>query len=115
MGIWLNDWKNFDIEQLEHAFGLPEKALNDIEIILASYFHGDDTSYAFILFSRHQALFEVNASHDSEVDFSGQWQPEETSYEALQFRLTRGRLGQAEASENVFADELKTILNRELQ
>jgi len=113
--IWLNDWKGFSVEQIENLFGLSRGELSSINLLLASYSHSDDSSYAFLLFYLDDCLYEVNASHDSEIDFNGQWQPEETSDEALRFRLTRGNLGSKEASNNIFADELKAILNSRLQ
>lgn len=113
--IWLNDWKGFSIGQIENLFGLSQGELSSINLLLASYSQEDDSSYAFLLFYLDDSLYEVNASHDSEIDFNGQWQPEETSVEALRFRLTRGNLGAKEASNNIFADELKAILNSRLQ
>lgn len=113
--IWLNDWQAFSIDQLEAVFGLAKGSLDHIEILLASYTESDDAGYAFILFRQQQQLYEVNASHDSLLDFNGQWQPEETTVEALLFRLNKGNLGRIEASENVFANELRQVLNAFLQ
>jgi len=113
--MWLNDWKGFSIEQIEDLFGLSEGELSGINLLLASYSQDDDSSYAFLLYEFNHTLYEINASHDSEIDFNGQWQPEETSYDALRFRLTRGHLGSKEASSNIFAEELKVIINSKLQ
>lgn len=115
MTIWLNDWKDYSIERIENVFGLRRGELSAINLLLASYSQEDDSSYAFLLYELNGRLYEINASHDSEVDFKGQWQPEETVLEALHFRLTRGHLGSKEASSNIFADELKAILNSRLQ
>lgn len=110
--IWLNDWKDYDQRQLESSFGLAENELSDINVMLASYKDSGDAGYAFILFSLGQSLFEVNASHDSELNLKGQWQPEETSIEALMFRLEKGNLGTDEAGDNIFAESLKSLLLR---
>ena len=112
---WLNDWQNFSINQLESVFGLVKGSLDDIELLLASYAESDDAGYAFILYRDQQRLYEVNASHDSILDFNDQWLPEEASVEALLFRLNKGNLGSIEASENVFANELRQVLKNYLQ
>ena len=110
--IWLNDWKDASKKDLEQLFGLANSELDSINILLASYKLGDESAYAFILFSVDDVLYEVNASHDSEVDFEDQWQPEETTIEALLFRLNKGHLGSAKASENIFAVDLTEILHK---
>jgi len=113
--LWLNDWQAFSIDQLESVFGLNKGTLDQVEILLASYTESDDAGYAFILFRHQQLLYEVNASHDSLLDFQDQWQPEESSVEALLFRLNKGNLGSIKASQNVFADELRQVLKAYLQ
>lgn len=85
-------------------FCLPENALEGCRVLLAYYHVGDygcDSS-AFVLFERDGKLFEVNGGHCScyglgEQDYSGtsgtQWEPEETTVEALEHRLVHGSLG----------------------
>ena len=113
--IWLNDWKDFNTEKLEVVFGLEKDELKDIEILLASYKESDDSGYAFILLRSDQKLYEVNASHDSAIDFQDQWQPEETSIEVLLHRLNIGNLGSAESGENIFAQPLKKLFSKLMQ
>lgn len=112
---WLNDWQAYSSFQLESVFGLSKGSLDQIEILLASYTESDDAGYAFVLYRDQQRLYEVNASHDSQLDFYGQWLPEETSVDALLFRLNKGNLGSIKASDNVFADELREVLKAFLQ
>lgn len=113
--IWLNDWKNINKSKLEHLFGLSNDALRHIDLLLASYKQGDDSGYGFIFFKIAEDYYEVNVSHDSENDLHNQWQPEETTIEALWFRLSKGNLGTELASENVFADPLRALLTRLMQ
>jgi len=113
--IWLNDWQDADKADLEKLFALKSGALADIELLLASYKQGDDSGYGFIFFRLNQQFFEVNVSHDSERDLQGQWEPEDTSIEALLFRLHRGNLGSSKASENIFDDALKNLLKSLMQ
>lgn len=110
--IWLNDWQGFNKQKLESVFGLKPNQLDHIDILLASYTNQHDAGYAFILFEQNAQLFEVNCSHDSEADFDGQWQPEDTSIEALLFRLNRGNLGSIKASDNVFDEPLRLLLKQ---
>lgn len=112
---WLNDWSNGSASLLETIFGIERGSLDDVDILLASYVASDDSGYAFILYQENQQLYEINASHDSEIDFLGQWIPEQTSVEVLLFRLNRGNLGSAEASDNLFADELRLLLKQYVQ
>ena len=113
--FWLNDWQDADLSQLQQLFALTTNELDNIELLLASHHQEDDAGYAFILFSSNQCLYEVNASHDSELDLSGQWQPEETTVEALLFRLHRGNLGLGQQGDDLFANDLLAVLKRFMQ
>lgn len=85
-------------------FGVPENALEGCRVLLAYYHVGDygcDSS-AFVLFERDGKLYEVNGSHCSchgleSLNYYGgcdtQWEPEETTVEALEHRLVHGSLG----------------------
>src|SRR5579864_9387612 len=84
------------------------------EILLASYGSWSYDGDAFVLFRRHikgekTRLFEVNGSHCSCYGLEGQWEPEETTIQALRFRMKNGRFGQDEYHK--FANELTKILD----
>lgn len=114
--IFLNDWAMLTSEALAQLFDLNSADLANLQLMIASYARNSDSGYAFILFKDSQnQLFEVNASHDSVVDFKGQWQPEDTSAAALYFRMERGQLGRDSAGNNLFADELRQCLESEEQ
>jgi hypothetical protein len=66
------------------------KEYNDINILLASYDCGNWEGDAFVLFERNGQLYEVNGSHCSCYGLEGQWNPEETSVEALRHRIEHG-------------------------
>lgn len=63
---------------------------DDIEILLAWYGYGDYEGDAFVLFRKDGKLYEVNGGHCSCNGLEGQWDPEETSIEALRFQLDKG-------------------------
>ena len=108
--IFLNNWQGKDESALKQAFALSDRDLSGVEILLASYTRINYCGEAFVLFLRDRILYEVNASHDSVDGFAGQWEPEDTLVEALQYRLNNGRLGHSETGDNLFANELRFLL-----
>lgn len=80
------------------------------EILLASYGTPSYEGYAFVLFRRGGKLYEVNGSHCSCYGLEGQWEPEETTVEALRHRVAQGNLGAGKWDENPFAAELLQVL-----
>lgn len=96
---------NFDSkESVISEFAIDPSLLDGAEILLAYYHVGDygcDSS-AFVLYEKDGKLFEVHGGHCScyglsESSYSGdtqsQWDPEETTVEALEHRATKGSLG----------------------
>ncbi|MFM7025186.1 MAG: hypothetical protein ACKOWC_03890 [Limnohabitans sp.] len=83
-----------------------------IEVLIASYSHGGYEGDAFVLFRKDGKLYEVNAGHCSRYGIEGQWQPEETSVEALRHRLDKGRLGRDNYCGNIFDTELREVLSQ---
>lgn len=87
------------------------------EVLLASYTYEDYSGDAFVLFRKSDKLYEVNGGHCSCYGLEGQWEPEETNVEALRHRLDNGYFGtyqnwKEENKRNVFADELREVLNK---
>lgn len=81
--------QNFtDREQMEQSFQttIPE----DAKILLAWYGYGDYSGSTFVLFMQDGKLYEVNGSHCSCNGIEGQWDPEETSIEALEHIMNNG-------------------------
>jgi hypothetical protein len=118
--IMLNDWKNLEdmYEDFEEEWGSrpshPITDKEDIEVILASYTNENYEGEAFVLFRRNSdgKLYEVNGGHCSCYGLEGQWNPEETTVEALGHRLVSGSLGKSGWDDDVnrFADELTEAL-----
>jgi len=81
------------------------------EILLASYGTPSYEGYAFVLARKEGKLYEVNGSHCSCYGLEDQWDPEETTIEALRHRITQGRLGSRDYDDNPFADELTAVLD----
>lgn len=122
MSIYLNDWapdhncSGTGLDGVKSDFEIGDDALVGVEIILASYTYEDYSGDAFVLFRKDGQLFEVNGGHCSCYGLEGQWEPEETSVEALRHRLA-GDFGTAYVwdakgkRKNVFAAELAAALD----
>jgi len=96
----------------EDAIPVEEKPeFKDAEILLASYGTPSYEGYAFVLFRRDGKLYEVNGSHCSCYGLEGQWDPEETTVDALRHRVVAGELGGGGYDENPFAEELLEVLD----
>lgn len=103
MTIYLHDWAERGEDGMLADFGITRETIAGATIIIASYTYEDYSGSAFVLFQKEGKLFEVHGSHCScyglsEGDYSGgattQWQPEETSAEAVRHRLTIGTWGE---------------------
>jgi hypothetical protein len=113
--MFLHDWKDGGLDEMVTDFGIDKSVVEDCEILLASYSYEDYEGDAFVLFKRDGKLFEVNGCHCSchgleSQSYSGdtdtQWEPEETTKEALEHRLENS----TSYSGNEYAAELKQVL-----
>lgn len=102
---WINYRNDEDPVQLAEK---PE--FKGVEILLASYGTPSYEGYAFVLFKRDGKLWEVNGSHCSCYGLENQWEPEETTVNALRHRVKEGALGKGGYDENPFASELLMVL-----
>lgn len=87
--IYFNDWASPNFlnkhgqDALIRDFGIEEAALDGVEVLLASYTYEHYSGSALVVFRKDGKLYEVNGSHCSCYGLEGQWEPEETSVEAL--------------------------------
>lgn len=107
--MFLNDWEGCDKTTLAKDFAISETDLDGCEILLASYgeMYGWD-GQAFVLFRKNGKLFEVTASHCSCFGLEDQWEPEETTRDDLQHRLSKGSLGRD--GDHNYSEELNQII-----
>jgi hypothetical protein len=75
-----------------NSFEIDSSDLQDCEILFAAY-EGDYECEALVVFRRNNKLYEVNGLHCSCYGLEGQWEPEETTAEALRHRIEKGTLG----------------------
>jgi len=112
--------RDFAVDRHSYSRGGEEQAaaemleeLSGVEILLAYYDYEDYSGSAFVLFRKDGKLFEVNGGHCSCYGLEGQWTPEETTAEALVFRMDKGDLGvtsEWDGRKNLFRDELREVL-----
>ncbi|AEH03461.1 hypothetical protein AVT69_gp035 [Pseudomonas phage PhiPA3] len=92
------------LEDVLDFYHIEESDLIGCTILFAAYDDSEGYSgYSFVLFEREGKLYEVNASHCSGYDLEGQWEPEETTIEALE--VTRGGY-----FVGIYDDQLKDFL-----
>ena len=75
-------------EDVERRFAV--ELDNSIEILFAGYDTPWYEGYAFVLFEQDGKLYEVNGSHCSCYGLEGQWDPEETTWRDIKYRLENG-------------------------
>lgn len=116
--MYLNNWDTFEDmvrDFSEHYWNNALKTdlsiFEGIEVLLASYSTGNYAGTAFVLFRKDGELYEVHGNHCSCYGLEGQWEPEKTSIEELEFRLNQGRLGSNKWTGNLFAKELREVLD----
>ena len=73
-------------------FRIEESELKNCTILFAAY-DGEYECEALVVFRHQRKLYEVNGNHCSCYGLEGQWDPEETTVEALRHRMDRGTLG----------------------
>ena len=81
-----NRWSDDDKKKDQEV----EDSLKDSEILLAWYGGETYEGQAFVLFRKDGKLWEVNGGHCSCYGLEGQWEPEETTLEALDQRVIEG-------------------------
>lgn len=107
--MYLENFSN--LNDVLREFQIDPKDLDNSNILLAVYTYEDYDGSAFVLFERNGILYEVNGSHCSCYGLEeNQWNPEETSVEALRHRIVNGNLGSGYGG--LFADDLQKILNK---
>lgn len=107
--MYLADWKETGLNGLLKDFEISEEVLKGSEILLAYYYQDNDeyVGNAVVLFRRDSSLWLVIAGHCSCYGLEEQWEPEETSIEALKQILTKGSM--FEDIQREMADVIKSL------
>jgi hypothetical protein len=79
--VYFGNWSS--AQDVFDGFGVAFQ--KNIQFIFASYEYEDYSGYAFAVFLKDGKLYEINESHCSCAGLEN-WEPEETSLEALMFR-----------------------------
>jgi hypothetical protein len=84
MSEYIQEFKS--IEDVIEQYYAPKDALDGAKVHLAWYGYGHYCGDSLVIFEKNGKLQEVNGSHCSCYGLEGQWEPEETSWEALKLR-----------------------------
>ena len=112
MGIFLGDFD--DVQDVCQQFDVDKKELEreGVYILLAIYEQESYEGSAFVLFIKDdRKLYEVNGGHCSCYGLEGQWDPEETSEEALRHRMKEGYFGYDWNGQPKFKHAMECIFN----
>jgi hypothetical protein len=83
--------ENFkDVQDMADNFAVPVETFDGMNILIAWYGYGSYCGASFVLYEKDDKLYEVNGSHCSCNGLEQQWEPEETSWEALKWVLEEG-------------------------
>lgn len=104
--IYLNRFANN--ADIISAYEAPQDALDDANVLIAWYGDGSYCGASFVLYECAGKLYEVNGSHCSYNGLEGQWEPEETTWEALSKR----NFGVYYDGESEMNDRLKELINK---
>lgn len=88
MNKFLGCWSNKN--DIANEFRIDSKELKGARIVVAWYGQGDYEGSAFVLYRQNGKLYEVNGGHCSCMGLEDQWEPEETTVEALKHRIEHG-------------------------
>ena len=99
-----------DEQDVIGAFEIDEKELQGAFILYASYDCEGYEGSAFVLFERAGQLYEVHGGHCSCMGLEDQWDPEETTVDALVHCIKNGRLGKGYMDADVFGQKLLDML-----
>ena len=108
--MFLGDWTGNGASAVLHDFEAKPEDSDGHDILFAWYVYEDYSGSAFVLTRKGGQLYEVNGSHCSCYGLEGQWEPEETTIEALTHRLNEGEMGIDYSDRNAFAAELRDFL-----
>src|ERR1035438_2426052 len=99
-------------EDVIKEYHAPANALDNAMVYLAWYGYGSYDGSSLVLFKKDGKLYEVNGSHCSCYGLEDQWEPVETSWEALAMRnMDDSSDGSAEAN-TVLAELVKKNLRK---
>ena len=74
------------VSDIEEQFA-EHGCLGGCTVLFAYYSYEDYSGLSLVVFSKNGLLYEVNGSHCSCNGLEGQWNPEETTFAFLEFRL----------------------------
>lgn len=90
-------------EDIAREFQIDADQLEGCQILFACYKTGNYEGSALVIYEKDGKLYEVHGSHCSCYGLENQWEPEETSFEAIKIR-DLSWYGFNGSAENLFID-----------
>jgi len=78
------------LEEVKKDWQLTDADVEGIEVLFHCYEYANYEGYAFTLYRKNGKLYESNGSHCSCYELENQFSEEETSKEAILYRLDHG-------------------------
>ena len=88
-------------------YSVSDEDQSGVQIIAATYTYEDYSGNSFVVFRKDGKLFEVHGSHCSCNGLEGQWEPHETSFDALMDRFEKAGDYQNDSYGGEFVEGLK--------
>jgi hypothetical protein len=106
--------ENFeDNEDVIERYAAPSTALDGATVHLAWYGYGDYCGSSLVVFEKDGKLYEVNGSHCSCGGLEDQWEPEETSWEALSSRSWWSGCNGSDEAESILKQLAETHMTKQ--
>lgn len=81
--IFHNNWQDSQLKGMAGDFGVLPATFDGLDIVFADYTCRSYTGEARVYYRKDGIWFEVHGSHCSCYGLEGQWEPEQTTKEAL--------------------------------
>lgn len=111
MEKYLGNWQKR--EDIENDFCI--KLEDDVNIIIAAYDTPDYSGEAYVLYEQKDKLYEVFGSHCSCFGLETQWEPTETTIQAIKFIYKNGGWDSFEAFFGESSKELRDVIGQFLR
>lgn len=89
---YMSDFGWTNSQDVLNSFNASSEALDGCRVFVACYRDTDYSGSAYVLYASGKTLYEVHGGHCSCYGLEGQWEPEDTTIESIQFRLKNGNL-----------------------
>ena len=91
--MFFDEWENCTAEDIFAEFEVGKEEREGVEILFAWYNCPPYEGNAYVLFRKDGKFYDIVGGHCSCFGLEGQWDPTETTIEALRMRCEKGSVG----------------------